>query len=130
MDRKAASCAPCLQVSVDDNQVDYNSLLEEEERRRRFSEVLDDENLNESIRLEKKLRQIQRKIYFRNQIMAGVGECMVLSCKKKTYYFPLYYYLEISQHYLESKPCRHNPCLPKKGLNDTKVKTVSIARYG
>ena len=77
----AVACAPSLPVvSVDDSQLDYNSLMGEEERRRRFSEVLDDENLKEVIRLEKMLRQIQRKVYFRNQIMAGVRDCAVLLC--------------------------------------------------
>ena len=64
-------------VSVDDSQVDYYRLLKEEERRRRFSEVLDDEDLRETIRMEKMLRQIQRKVYFRNQMMAGVGDRVV-----------------------------------------------------
>ena len=74
MERIAVSCDPSLPViSVDDSQVDYYSLLGEEERRRRLSEVLDDENLRETIRLEKMLRQIQRKVYFRNQTIVGVG---------------------------------------------------------
>ena len=111
MDRIAASCGPSFPViSVDDSQVEYCSLLGEEERRRRFSEVLDDENLRETIRLEKMLRQIQRKVYFRNQIMAGVRDCAVLLCL----FIILFRSLSITKG-------SHNPWLSKKSLDDTEI---------
>ena len=75
MERTPASCDPSHSLlSVDDSQVDYDSLLGLEERRRRFSEALQDEGLRETIRLGKKLRQIQRNVYFRNQMLTGVAE--------------------------------------------------------
>ena len=83
MERIAVSYAPSLPVvNADDIQADYYSALGEEERMRRFSEVLDDENLRETIRMEKMFRQIQRKVYFRNQMMAGVGDCVVFYFQK------------------------------------------------
>ena len=54
---------PALSDAVDDTRVEYTSLLSMEERRRRFSEVLDDQSLAKTIRVEKMFRQMQRKVY-------------------------------------------------------------------
>ena len=50
-------------MSVDDSKVDYTSQLDIEERRRRLSDCLVDKNLEETIRLEKMFRQMQRQLY-------------------------------------------------------------------
>ena len=47
---------------ADDARVDYDSLLDSEQRRSRFSEQLLDMELRESVRLGKMYRQLQRQI--------------------------------------------------------------------
>ena len=47
---------------VDDARVDYDSLLDSDQRRSRFSEELLDMELRESVRLGKMYRQLQRQI--------------------------------------------------------------------
>ena len=47
---------------ADDARVDYDSLLDSDQRRSRFSEELLDMELRESVRLGKMYRQLQRQI--------------------------------------------------------------------
>ena len=47
--------------SIDDTRVTYNSLLGREDRRRRFSEVVDRE-VKEGLMIQKQYRQMQRQI--------------------------------------------------------------------
>ena len=49
--------------SEDDSKVDYNSMLGEEERRQRFSEDVVDKDLQDSVRVQKMYRQLQRQVY-------------------------------------------------------------------
>ena len=49
--------------SMDDTKVSYNSLLGMEDRKRRFSEVVDRE-VRESLMIQKQYRQMQRQIHF------------------------------------------------------------------
>lgn len=49
--------------SVDDARVDYTSLLDGEDRARRFSEDVVDIDLKDSVRLQKLYRQIQRQVH-------------------------------------------------------------------
>ena len=48
---------------MDDTKVSYNSLLGLEDRKRRFSEVVDRE-VRESLMIQKQYRQMQRQIHF------------------------------------------------------------------
>ena len=50
-------------AAIDDTKVEYTCLLTSEERRRRFSEVLVDRNMSQTIRVEKMFRRIQRQVY-------------------------------------------------------------------
>ena len=59
--------------------VDYTSLLSLEDRRRRFSEVLDDKNLRDTIRMEKMFRQLQRQGYCREQHVVRCTTATALS---------------------------------------------------
>ena len=56
---------PCKtrSYSIDDSNVDYLSLLGLEDRKRRFSEVLVDTELKETMMLQKQYRQIQRQVH-------------------------------------------------------------------
>ena len=56
---------PCKarSYSIDDSKVDYLSLLGLEDRKRRFSEVLVDTELKETMMLQKQYRQIQRQVH-------------------------------------------------------------------
>ena len=47
----------------DDIRVDYMSMLDTEEKRQRFSEEVQDMDLKDSLRLQKKFRQLQRQAY-------------------------------------------------------------------
>ena len=49
-------------LSADDSKVDYTSLLGMEDRRKRFSEEVDDKNLKETIRIKKMYRDLQRQV--------------------------------------------------------------------
>ena len=51
---------------ADDARVDYDSLLDSDQRRSRFSEQLLDMELRESVRLGKMYRQLQRQINCRS----------------------------------------------------------------
>ena len=64
---------PCKarSYSIDDSKVDYLSLLGLEDRKRRFSEVLVDTELKETMMLRKQYRQIQRQLH--SQQSKGVG---------------------------------------------------------
>ena len=50
-------------LSADDSKVDYTSLLGMEDRRKRFSEEIDDKNLKETIRIKKMYRDLQRQVH-------------------------------------------------------------------
>ena len=69
---KASSSA----VSADDSTVDYISMLGLEERRRRFSEEVEDADLKESVHLQKLYRQVQRQVHCMEQ--QKVYQCQVL----------------------------------------------------
>ena len=49
--------------STDDSTVDYLSMLGREDRRRRFSERLEDKGLKETVDLQKLFRQIQIQVF-------------------------------------------------------------------
>ena len=49
--------------SIDDSKVDYMSLLGSEDRKRRFSEVVIDTELKDSMRLQKLYRKMQRQVH-------------------------------------------------------------------
>ena len=51
---------------ADDARVDYDSLLDSDQRRSRFSEQLLDMELRESVRLGKMYRELQRQINCRS----------------------------------------------------------------
>ena len=59
--------ASSLSLSVDDSKVDYTSMLDLEDRRKRFSEEVVDKDLKDSVRLQKMYRQIQRQVHCRDQ---------------------------------------------------------------
>ena len=50
-------------LSEDDAKVDYTSLLDLEDRRKRFSEDVVDKNLKDSIRIKKMYRDLQRQVH-------------------------------------------------------------------
>ena len=54
-------------LSTDDSTVDYNSMLGIEDRRKRFSEEVEDADLKESVHLKKLYRQIQRQVHCSGQ---------------------------------------------------------------
>ena len=66
-----------LSKAVDDTKVEYTSLLSMEERRRRFSEVLEDQSLVQTIRVEKMFRQMQKQVYC-NMDITSVGFHLLL----------------------------------------------------
>ena len=51
--------------STDDSTVDYLSMLGREDRKRRFSERLEDRGLKETVDLQKLFRQIQIQVFIR-----------------------------------------------------------------
>ena len=54
-------------LSTDDSTVDYNSMLGIEDRRKRFSEEVEDGDLKQSVLLQKVYRQIQRQVHCSEQ---------------------------------------------------------------
>merc|ERR1711971_55249 len=54
-------------ASIDDINVDYSSILDQEDRLRRWSEDVVDHRLRDSVRLAKLYRQIQRQVYCRQE---------------------------------------------------------------
>ena len=52
-------------ISMDDTMIDYTSMMELEDKRRRFSEDVVDMDLKESERLKKLYRQFQRQVHCR-----------------------------------------------------------------
>ena len=54
-------------LSIDDSRVDYTSVLGLEDRRKRFSEEVEDLDLKDSVRLQKLYRQIQRQVHCREE---------------------------------------------------------------
>ena len=57
---------------MDDSKVDYTSLLDLEDRRKRFSEEVVDMDLKDSVQLQKMYRQIQRQVHCRDQIKESI----------------------------------------------------------
>ena len=70
-----------LSKAVDDTKVDYTSLLSMEERGRRFSEVLEDQSLVQTIRVEKMFRQMQKQVYC-NMDITSVGSHLLLLSRR------------------------------------------------
>ena len=54
-------------MSIDDSTVDYMSILGMEDRRKRFSEEVEDGDLKQSVLLQKVYRQIQRQVHCSEQ---------------------------------------------------------------
>jgi len=48
---------------MDDIMVDYSSVMDREDKKKRFSEELEDKELKESLKLQKLYRQIQRQVH-------------------------------------------------------------------
>ena len=65
--------------SFDDSNVDYTSLLGLEDRKRRFSEVVVDMELKDSVRLQKMYRQIQREVHCRQSKGVWVSQSFYLT---------------------------------------------------
>ena len=61
---------------ADDARVDYDSLLDSDQRRSRFSEQLLDLELRESVRLGKMYRQLQRQINCRYSVSCRYKQCV------------------------------------------------------
>ena len=60
--REKHSLAKHCSRSTDDSTVDYLSMLGREDRRRRFSERLEDRGLRETVDMQKLFRQIQIQV--------------------------------------------------------------------
>ena len=60
---RTSSCS----MSKDDIMVDYSSVLDREDKKKRFSEELEDKELKESLKLQKLYRQIQRQVHCRGE---------------------------------------------------------------
>ena len=60
-------------LSIDDMMVDYTSMLGLEDRRKRFSEEVEDTDLKDSLRLQKLYRQIQKQVHWREKEMGVRG---------------------------------------------------------
>ena len=54
---------------MDDARIDYTDLLDSDQRRKRFSEELLDNDLRESVRLQKMYRELQRQVRYEEDIL-------------------------------------------------------------